>query len=104
MENETVFVRTSKGEDEAHSRTMHLPGDMKRALLMVDGTATCGEITRRAAPSLRAGLDAMLQELEKDGYIADKAKAGNIPRMSFPPKIATPHKIQPVGDDAGDLN
>ncbi|OGS94700.1 MAG: hypothetical protein A3H31_12995 [Gallionellales bacterium RIFCSPLOWO2_02_FULL_57_47] len=104
MDSKTVFVRTSKGEDEAHSRTMHLPGDLKRALLMVDGTATCGEITKRAAPSLRASLDAMLQELEKDGYIADKAKAGNIPRMSVPPRMATPHKTQPADDDAGELD
>lgn len=110
MESETVFGRTSKGEDEAHSRTMHLPGDMKRALLMVDGAATCAEITRRAAPSLRAGLDAMLQELEKEGYIVDKGKLGSVakmsvpPRMSVPPKIVTPQKTRPVDEDAGDLN
>lgn len=104
MQNETVFVRTSKGEDEAHSKTMLLPGDIKRALLMVDGAATCGEITKRAAPSLRAGLDAMLQELEKDGYIAEKAKAGNIPKMSVPSRLVTPQKAQPEHEDGGDLN
>ena len=116
MDNKTVFVRTVKGEDETHSRTMHLPGDIKRALLMVDGTATYGEISKRAAPSLRAGLEAMLQELEKDGYIADKAKAGNIPKtpatpnisvspkMSVPSRMVTPHKTQAVDEGGGDLD
>jgi hypothetical protein len=115
MDNKTVFVRTSKGEDEAHSRTMHLPGDIRRALMMVDGTATFGEISKRAAPSLRAGLDAMLQELEKGGYIADKSRSGSIPKMPIPPKIAvppkmampnrvvTPQKKQP-SDEGGDLD
>ena len=122
MDNKTVYVRTSKGEDEVHSRTMHLPGDIKRALLMIDGIAAYGEISKRAAPSLRAGLEAMLQELEKDGYIVDKAKSGNIhkapehpktfvppkmsapPKMSVPPKMVTPHKIQQENEGAGDLD
>lgn len=116
MDNKTVFVRTSKGEDEAHSRTMHLPGDIKRALMMVDGIATFGEISKRAAPSLRAGLDAMLQELEKDGYIAEKSRVANIPKVAVPPKMAappkmaiptrmvTPQKNQPTDEGAGDLD
>lgn len=110
MDNKTVFVRTSKGEDEVHSRSMHLPGDVKRALLMVDGTASYGEISKRAAPSLRAGLEAMLQELEKGGYITDTTKAGSIPRMAVPPRMSvptrlvTPQKPQPAAEGAGDLD
>jgi hypothetical protein len=110
MDNKTVFVRTSKGEDEVHSRTMHLPGDIKRALLMVDGTAAYGEISKRAAPSLRAGLEEMLQELEKNGFIADQAKIGNIPKTSVSPKMSvpsgmiTPHKTHAVDENAGDLD
>jgi len=93
MDNKTVFVRTSKGEDEAHSRTMHLAGDAKRTLMMVDGESSYGEISKRAAPSLRAGLEAMLQELEKGGYIVDKSKAGSIPRISVPPKMSMSPKM-----------
>lgn len=110
MDNKIVFVRTSKGEDEAQSRTMHLPGDIKRALLMVDGESTFGEISKRAAPSLRAGLDAMLQGLEKDGYIRDKSKVAGItrmavpPKMSVPPKIVTPKTSQSEAEAAGDLD
>lgn len=116
MDNKTIFFRTSKGEDEVHSRTTHLPGDIKRALLMVDGNATFGEISRRAAPSLRTSLDEMMQELEKGGFIQEKAqektaqdkaqekaRSDNIPKMAVPLKMATPQKRQPAADD-GELN
>ena len=110
MDNKTIFVRTSKGEDETQSRTSHLPGDVKRALLMVDGSATFGEISKRAAPSMRAGLGKMFEELEKSGFIQDKAMVGKIPKVVVPPKMVvptkmvTPHKKQAVDDDAGELD
>jgi hypothetical protein len=110
MDNKTIFVRTSKGEDETQSRTSHLPGDVKRALLMVDGSATFGEISKRAAPSMRAGLGKMFEELEKSGFIQDKAVVGKIPKVVVPPKMVvptkmvTPHKKQAVDDDAGELD
>src|ERR1019366_7786035 len=110
MDNKTIFARTSKGEDEMQSRTSHLPGDVKRALLMVDGSATFGEISKRAAPSMRAGLGKMFEELEKSGFIQDKAMIGKIPKVAVPPKMVvptkmvTPHKKEPVDDDAGELD
>src|SRR5450759_3069808 len=116
MDNKTIFVRTRKGEDEIQSRTSHLPGDVKRALLMVDGSATFGEISKRAAPSMRAGLGKMFEELEKSGFIQDKAMAGKIPKVVVPPKMAvppgmvvptkmaTPHKKQSVDDDADEFD
>jgi hypothetical protein len=117
MDNKTIFVKTSKGEDEMHSRTSHLPGDDKRALLMVDGTSTFGEIMKRAAPSMRAGLEETFQELEKTGFIQDKDMVGKIPKIAMPPKmsipvkmsvprgkIATPQKNQPVEEEGGELD
>lgn len=116
MDNKTIFARTSKGEDEVKSRTSHLPGDVKRALLMVDGSATFGEISKRAAPSMRASLGEMLQELEKSGFIQDKTMDGKIPKVAVPPKMAvppgmavptrmaTPHKKQAVDNNADELD
>ncbi|HEY0665661.1 MAG TPA: AsmA-like C-terminal region-containing protein [Gallionella sp.] len=104
MDSKTVFVRTSKGEDEAHSKTMHLAGDSRRALLMVDGVSTYGEIGKRAAPSLRAYLDDTFQDLEKNGFIQDKAKVHGGPKIATPgspalkmapPKMAKPSVVQP---------
>jgi hypothetical protein len=116
MDNKTIFVRTSKGEDEIQSRTSHLAGDVKRALMMVSGSATFGEISKRAAPSMRANLAEMFQELEKSGLIQDKAMVGKIPNMAVPPKMvvppgmviptkmATPHNKPPVHNDADELD
>ncbi|MDD5300216.1 MAG: AsmA-like C-terminal region-containing protein [Gallionella sp.] len=103
MDSKTIFSRTSKGEDEARSKTSHLSGDIKRALLMVDGTSAFGEISKRAAPSLRNALEEMLQNLERSGFIQDKAKAGNIPKMSVPPKMVVPLK-KPADNGVDELD
>ncbi|MDO8810402.1 MAG: AsmA-like C-terminal region-containing protein [Gallionella sp.] len=101
MDSRTIFAKTSKGEDEAHSKTMHLSGDIKRALLMVDGVSNFGEISKRAAPSLRNILEEMLGNLEKSGFIQDKARIGNIPKMVVPPKMAVPTK-KPAVEEGGE--
>ncbi|KXS32527.1 MAG: Adenylyl cyclase class-3/4/guanylyl cyclase [Candidatus Gallionella acididurans] len=107
MDNKTIFIKTKKGEDETQGKTTHLPGDIKRALLMVDGQATFGEINKRAAPSLRSSLDELFRDLEKGGFIRDKSRAeirsGNIPKMSVPLKVAAPRKNQPE-NRAGELD
>ncbi len=106
MDSNTIFVKTSKGEDEMRGKSTHLVGDAKRALLMVDGTATIGEISKRAAPSLRSILDEMFRELEKGGFIQDKSaqgKAGGIPKMATPLKMVTPPK-KPVDEGVEELD
>jgi hypothetical protein len=109
MDNKTIFIKTRKGEDEMQGRTTHLPGDIKRALLMVDGDLTFAEISKRAAPSLRSSIDQLFQELVKGGYIQDKsqaqsqARSGNIPRMSVPVKMATPQKNK-AANNVGELD
>lgn len=98
MNEKIVFVRTSKGEDEARSRTAHLSKDIKRALLMVDGTATVAEIMKRSSPSLRGMLEDMFTELAKGGFIQDKSKVGPMAKMVVP----TPVKKAP--DEAEELD
>src|SRR3990167_6377527 len=107
MDINTVFVRTRKGEDEMRNQNAHLVGDIRRALLMVDGTATFGEISKRAAPSLRSILDEMFKELENGGFIQkfiqEKAKAGSIPKMGAPLKMAAPSK-KPANEGVEELD
>jgi hypothetical protein len=103
MDNKILFVRTAKGEDEVRSRTAHLSGDIKRALLMVDGSSTFGEISKRAAPSLRHALGDLVRELEKGGFIQDTAKMANIPKMVVPSKMAAPLK-KPGGEGLSELD
>ncbi|MBI3478764.1 MAG: AsmA family protein [Nitrosomonadales bacterium] len=98
MDNKTVFVRTVKGEDEMENRASRLSVDVKRALLMVDERSTFGEIYKRAAPSMRASLSEMFLELEKGGFIQDKAlnekghKTSELPKMSVPSHMVVPAK------------
>ncbi len=104
MNSNTTFVRTSKGEDEMRNKSAYLVGDIKRALLMVDGIATFGEISKRAAPSLRSVLNEMFGELERGGFIQDKlaqkkAPVGGAPRMAEPFKMAVPRK-RPANEGA----
>jgi hypothetical protein len=110
MDSKSIFARTSKGEDEIRSKTAHLSGDIKRSLLMVDGIATFGEISKRAAPSLRSSLEEMFKALIQDGFIQEKAGTGRIfkkgapsgmvPKMVVPSSKASAPKIQE--DDEGD--
>ena len=104
MDNKTLFVRTGKGEDEIRNRTAHLSGDIKRALLMVDGASSFEGISKRAAPSLRNTLGDMFVELEKGGFIQDKAKIANIPKLVVPPKMAAPLKKPAAEEGTGELD
>ncbi|MFA6970601.1 MAG: adenylate/guanylate cyclase domain-containing protein [Gallionella sp.] len=88
MNEKIIFVRTDSGEDEARNRTALLSKDIKRALLMVDGTASVAEIMKRSSPSLRGMLADMFAELVRGGFIQDKAKPASSPRpvLSAAPK------------------
>jgi len=110
MDSNTTFVKTPKGEDEMRNQSAHLVGDIKRALLMVDGTATFGEISKRAAPSLRNVLDEMFAELERGGFIQDKfpkdkvkASGASPLKMAPPLKKAAPLK-KPAVEGAEELD
>lgn len=93
MNEKIVFVRTDSGEDEARSRTAILSKDIKRALLMVDGTASVAEIMKRSSPSLRGMLEGMFAELVRGGFIQDKDKAARSPKLVSPQVIfASPKK------------
>jgi hypothetical protein len=107
MDNKTIFVRTRNGEEQVQSRTSHLSGDIKRALSMVDGSATFGEISKRSAPSMRANLAEMFEELEKTGLIQDKSFVGKIPKIAMPSKMVVPVKMatprkNPAVDNSSD--
>ena len=96
MDRKAVFVRTSAGDAESSGKTANLYSAIKRVLVMVDGSSTFGEVSKRVAPSLRDSLDEMFRELEKGGYIQEKeqkVKAGSVPKMATPLKMAVPPKM-----------
>jgi hypothetical protein len=89
MDNKTVFVKTSKGENEIKGHGGSLSGDLKRALFLVDDKSSFEEVSKRAAPSLRDVLPDVFAELIKGGYVRDKAKPFAEPQI-VKPKIVTP--------------
>lgn len=84
MDNKTVFVKTRKGEDEIRGKTANLYSDIKRALMMIDGSSTLGEISKRAVPSLRRTLDEMIKELAVGGFIQGQNKGAKLPDLVSP--------------------
>ncbi len=84
MNAKIIFVLSSKGRDEVEHKTSLLFGDMKRALSMVDGNASFGDLSKRAAPSLRSVLSELMQELSTTGFIEDKAKVGLGAKIKVP--------------------
>ena len=103
MDRKTIFTITLSGEGEIKSHTSHLSGDIKRALMLVDDKSTVAELSKRAAPSLRSSLDEMLQELLDGGFIQDKSRKDNAPRI-VAPRIVTPRIVTPVtrGEEEGE--
>lgn len=82
MDKKTVFIKTGSGENEVSGKSDKLYGDAKRILLLVDNDSTVAEISKRAPPSLRDGLNTVLQELVDGGYIRDQDAPVNEPQKS----------------------
>ena len=67
MHKHKIFIATAKSE----SKGAKLDTDLKRLLSLVDGKTICGDLEKRAAPSLRKHWDKLLAELLKGGYIVE---------------------------------
>jgi hypothetical protein len=89
MDKKTVFVKTTKGENEFKGKGGGLSGDLKRALLLIDDLSTVEEVAKRSPPSLRAVLVEMLRQLLAGGFIRDKAKPFAEAQITAP-RIVTP--------------
>lgn len=90
MNEKLIFIRTESGEGEARGRTALLSKDIKRALMMVDGTASVAEIMKRSSPSLRGMLQDMFLELARGGFIQDKSKVSSSSKLVAPQRQVAP--------------
>jgi len=87
IDKKIVFVKTNKGSSELAEKDGALFGDLKRVMLLIDDKATFEEVSKRAAPSLRAVLLEVLTQLQAGGYIRDKDKTFAEPHIARPKKI-----------------
>lgn len=89
MDKKTVFVKTTKGENEIKGKGGSLSGDLKRALFLIDDKSSFDEVSKRAAPSLRAVIEDVFNQLVAGGFIRDKDKPFAEAQI-VTPKIVTP--------------
>ena len=101
MDKQTIFERTSKGEAELHSST--LIGDIKRALLLVDGTSSLAELEKHALPSLRNSLSILMSELYSKGLIEDASRFSRVPKLVIPAKPKPTGEIKSVATSEFDF-
>mgnify|MGYP003385180008 CR=1 FL=1 len=84
MDLNVTLIKTNKGEDESNRITNYLSSDIKRVFCLIDNKSTVKELMKRAAPSLRESLEAILQELITGGFIRDKDKVVCVTNVAIP--------------------
>ena len=92
MDRSAVLAKTPKGLEEVKSRAHGLPQKQRTILIMVDGTATVGDILAKfgGIPEIAAALDA----LARDGYVEVKGTGSGA-------AAAAPATAQPASNAAG---
>lgn len=78
MDKTAVLAKTAKGLEEVKARTHGLSQKLRSILIMVDGTATAGDLVAKfgGVPEVGAALDSLVQ----DGFVEVKgAGAGSSP-------------------------
>jgi hypothetical protein len=86
MDRNAVLAKTAKGAEELKARTHGLAQKLRSLLIMVDGTATAGDILARfgGIPDVEAGLEALVAQ----GFVEVRGtKPGAAPAV---PAGATP--------------
>jgi len=74
VDSQTILAKTSKGVEEIETRRHKLDQRLRAMLLMVNGKRTVAELAREYG---RLGdVPKMLQQLERDGFIASAEPAG----------------------------
>jgi len=89
-----IYKKTAKGDEEISARTFGLSANLRRVLILVDGSATAQKIVEKGE-----GLTDVLQslkELEKQGYISPIE--GNLIARLKEELIAMARRI--LGEDA----
>ncbi len=79
----TVFFKTDAGMAEVKARAMGLRAELRRLLILVDGTATVS----RLAPFVRGSeVEFLMAELESQGLITT-GEGGGPPTVQNPPTV-----------------
>lgn len=96
MERHAVLAKTPKGQDEIKSRSHGLARKLRAILILVDGTATAGDILAKSAgvPDVEAALESLVSQgfVEIRGANATAAAAPAAPAGA----LTSPDTTQPL--------
>ena len=72
MNNQLIFARTDKGNDELNARTYRLPRQLRTVLILVDGKSNLAQL-RVKAMGLQE-LEGSLEDLAMNGFIKPNSR------------------------------
>ncbi len=76
MDPRTIFVKTAKGIGEIKNKTNHLPGKVRRLLILVDGRSSAAEIAGKISNLSEAKRREAFEKLLEEGFIKESGVAG----------------------------
>lgn len=95
MDRNTIFVKTSEGEEAVRQRTRLVQRNLRNILIMVDGHATVADLAKRFGDEHAAV--AALAELQQSGFVAvSEAAAHTAPAAAQTPAEADDERIEDV--------
>ena len=74
MDQKTILIRTTKGEEEIRSGKYDIMPNQRIALNFIDGKSTVANLVKKAVPSLRISLPGLLESLSIEGFARDISK------------------------------
>jgi hypothetical protein len=100
MERKAVLAKTPKGQDEVRSRAHGLNRKLRSLLIMVDGSATAGDILAKCAgiPDVEAALESLVSQGFVEMKGADPGAAASAPAAA--PKVPSVGATQPPPNPA----
>jgi hypothetical protein len=75
MDPRTIFVKTAKGIGEIKNKTNHLPGKVRRLLILVDGQSSAAEIAAKISNLSEAKRTEAFDKLLEEGFIRESGVA-----------------------------
>src|ERR1700689_4119765 len=79
MDPRTIYVKTAKGIGEIKNKTNHLPGKVRRLLILVDGRSSADEIAGKISNLSDAKRREAFEKLLEEGFIRESGVASDDP-------------------------
>ena len=103
-----IFSKTGKGVQEASGKTSHLSRADRAVLSAIDGKTMLSDVQGKFEKLAPAKFDALIQQLDKDGFIREVSSgfqsAPPPPPRAAAPAAKAPAKAPPPPDEGDDMD